>query len=44
MAGALCRCMTYFGIQAAVKRAARTMNGKPATAGNETERQQEVRA
>ena len=25
MAGALCRCMTYYRIQAAVKRAAKTM-------------------
>ena len=44
MAGALCRCMTYFGIQAAVRRAARTMNGKPATAEHQTDREQEVRA
>ena len=44
MAGALCRCMTYFGIQAAVKRAARTMSGRPATAEHETAPDQGVRA
>ena len=44
MAGALCRCMTYFGIQAAVKRAARTMSGRPATAEHETAQDQGVRA
>jgi aerobic-type carbon monoxide dehydrogenase small subunit (CoxS/CutS family) len=32
MQGALCRCMTYYRVQAAVKRAAQTMTGT--TAGN----------
>src|SRR5262245_34042496 len=27
MAGVLCRCMTYYRVQAAIKRAARAMNG-----------------
>lgn len=29
MAGALCRCMTYYRVQAAVKRAAETLRGLP---------------
>jgi aerobic-type carbon monoxide dehydrogenase small subunit (CoxS/CutS family) len=29
MNGALCRCMTYYGIQAAVRRAADVMAGEP---------------
>ena len=28
MAGALCRCMTYYRVQAAIKRAAAVMSGK----------------
>jgi len=33
MAGALCRCMTYYRVQAAVKRAAATINGLPRRSG-----------
>ena len=32
MAGALCRCMTYYRIQAAIKRAAKVMSGREAHA------------
>ena len=38
MAGALCRCMTYYRVHAAIKRAARTMvAGQPAYAGEVVE-------
>lgn len=30
MDGALCRCMTYYRVQAAIRRAARTLSGVPA--------------
>jgi aerobic-type carbon monoxide dehydrogenase small subunit (CoxS/CutS family) len=40
MASTLCRCMTYYGIQAAIKRAAKAM----ATAEHETETTKGVRA
>ena len=33
MAGALCRCMTYYRVQAAVKRAAATINSLPRRSG-----------
>ena len=32
MNGTLCRCMTYYRIQAAIKRAAKMMSGKEADA------------
>ena len=35
MANTLCRCMTYYGIQAAIKRAARTMRSADATTERE---------
>ncbi len=35
MAGALCRCMTYYRVQAAVKRASQSMAGKAAVDGSE---------
>lgn len=35
MAGTLCRCMTYYRIQAAIKRAARTMAANGGDAGRE---------
>jgi aerobic-type carbon monoxide dehydrogenase small subunit (CoxS/CutS family) len=35
MQGALCRCMTYYRVQAAVKRAAAVLSGTPARAGGE---------
>jgi aerobic-type carbon monoxide dehydrogenase small subunit (CoxS/CutS family) len=35
MANTLCRCMTYYGIQAAIRRAARTMRSADATTDRE---------
>jgi aerobic-type carbon monoxide dehydrogenase small subunit (CoxS/CutS family) len=37
MRGALCRCMTYYRIQAAVKRAARTLSGAAADADRDVQ-------
>src|SRR5262245_15212422 len=34
MAGALCRCMTYYRVQAAVKRASDVMRGSPRRSGD----------
>jgi aerobic-type carbon monoxide dehydrogenase small subunit (CoxS/CutS family) len=34
MAGALCRCMTYYRVQAAIKRAAATINSLPRRSGD----------
>ena len=35
MAGALCRCMTYYRVQAAIKRASQAMAGRTAVDGSE---------
>jgi len=35
MAGTLCRCMTYYRIQAAIKRAAKVMSAEGAAAEKE---------
>jgi aerobic-type carbon monoxide dehydrogenase small subunit (CoxS/CutS family) len=38
MAGTLCRCFTYYRVQAAIKRAAKAMAPSPATTGRMEER------
>jgi aerobic-type carbon monoxide dehydrogenase small subunit (CoxS/CutS family) len=35
MQGALCRCMTYYRVQTAIKRAAAVMSGTRSRGGNE---------